>query len=133
MKFSSFYEFKKEQLPRQLYEEIRYVILPRCQAVYLNSPALNVIVSISNTLYNLWTTFLRRNSRTVAQADAKSTLSLEMNSQMRVHHPAGGAAGGACLYSTAKNSQNGLYTAKNLHYCGGGENNSHTAAYFFQS
>ena len=24
MKFSSFYEFKKEQLPRQLYEEIRY-------------------------------------------------------------------------------------------------------------
>ena len=26
MKFSSFYEFKKEQLPRQLYEEIWYVI-----------------------------------------------------------------------------------------------------------
>ena len=25
MKFSSFYEFKKEKLPRQLYEEIRYV------------------------------------------------------------------------------------------------------------
>ena len=24
MKFSSFYEFKKEQLPRQIYEEIRY-------------------------------------------------------------------------------------------------------------
>mgnify|MGYP001229312109 CR=1 FL=1 len=26
MKFSSFYEFKKEQLPQHLYEEIRYII-----------------------------------------------------------------------------------------------------------
>ena len=26
MKFSRFYEFKKEELPRQLYEEIRYTL-----------------------------------------------------------------------------------------------------------
>ena len=40
MKFSSFYEFKKELLPRQLYEEIRYAKIQQ-PAVFLHINVAN--------------------------------------------------------------------------------------------